>query len=345
MSWFEDKGSDGDVVISSRIRLARNFEDLPFPDIMSIEQARMAIKRCREALLDNNSALSPHLDFIDLNTMNDIERQALVEKHLMSPDLAKDYGKGALILKKDYSISIMINEEDHIRIQCFSAGLNLEETWDTADKIDDLLEENVSYAFDEELGYITSCPTNVGTGMRVSVMMHLPALVKTGNMNNVIENITKLGVTVRGIYGEGTQALGDIFQISNQVTIGRSERDIIGNIKGLATELVNAERSTREALLQSSRVQIEDMVWRAYGLLTNARVLTSDEALRLLSDVRMGVNMGIVDIPVTVLNKLLIMTRPANLQLMYSSEIEPYERDFKRAEYVKEILKKRNGGV
>lgn len=340
MSWFEDNGPEGDVVISSRIRLARNFDDLPFPDIMSIEQAQLSVKRCRQALIDSGSALSPELDLIDLSKMDNVGRQALVEKHLMSPDLAKNYDKGALIIKKDYAISIMINEEDHIRIQCFSAGLNLEETWNLADKVDDLLEENVSYAFDREFGYITSCPTNVGTGMRVSVMMHLPALVKTGNMNNVIENIAKLGVTVRGIYGEGSQALGDIFQISNQVTIGRSEKDIIGNIKGLATELINAERSTRDALMQNSRVQVEDIVWRAYGLLTNARVLSSDEALKLLSDVRMGVNMGIIDIPLTVLNKLLVMTRPANLQIVYKTELEPYERDFKRAEYVKKILKK-----
>mgnify|MGYP000908146761 CR=1 FL=1 len=340
MSWFEDNGPEGDVVLSSRIRLARNFDDLPFPDIMNKEQAETSVKRCRQALLDNGSALSPDLEFIDLGKADDTGRQALVEKHLMSPDLAKNYDEGALILKKDNSVSIMINEEDHIRIQCFCAGLDLDKTWDLADKIDDLLEENVSYAFDKQLGYITSCPTNVGTGMRVSVMMHLPALVKTGSINNVVGSIAKLGVTVRGIYGEGSQALGDIFQISNQVTIGRTERDIIGNIGGLATEIINAERSTRNALLQNSRVQVEDIVWRSYGLLTNARVLTSDEALKLLSDVRMGADMGILDIPLTVLNKLFIMIRPANLQLIYQSQLEPYERDLKRAEYVKKILSK-----
>jgi ATP:guanido phosphotransferase, C-terminal catalytic domain. len=345
VSWFDEKGPEGDVVLSSRIRLARNFEDLPFPDIISVEQSQVAIKRCKEALLDKGSSLSPQLQFLDLKAMDDTSRQALVEKHLISPDLARNYSKGGLILKNDNSVSIMINEEDHIRIQCFAAGLNPEAAWDIADKIDDLLEENESFAFDEELGYITACPTNVGTGLRVSVMMHLPALVKTGNINNVIENINKLGITVRGIYGEGTQALGDIFQISNQVTLGRSERDIIGNIRGLAMEILNAERSTIEALLKSSKLQIEDMVYRAFGLLSNARVLTSEETLRLLSDVRMGVNMGMIDVPITVLNKLLIMTRPANLQLMCGRRLEPYERDIKRAEYVKEILKTQSGGV
>ncbi len=340
MSWFEDSGPEGDVVLSSRIRLARNFDDLPFPGIMDKDKANTSVKRCKNALLDNGNALSPNLEFVDLGKMDDISRQALVEKHLISPELAQDYEKGALILKNDNSISIMINEEDHIRIQCFSAGLDLEKTWDLADKVDDLLEENVSYAFDKELGYITACPTNIGSGMRVSVMMHLPVLVKTGNMKSVIDGITKLGVTARGIYGEGSQALGDIFQLSNQVTIGKPEIEIIDNLNGLVKKTLNAERTTRDALLKNSRVQVEDIVWRSYGLLTNARVLTSDEALKLLSDVRMGVNMGIIEVPLAVLDKLLIMIRPANLQLIYKSKLSPSERDCKRAEYVKSALSK-----
>jgi protein arginine kinase len=235
----------------------------------------------------------------------------------------------------------MVNEEDHLRIQCILPGLKLDESWDMADKIDDLIEETIDYAYDEKIGYLTSCPTNVGTGIRASVMVHLPALTITGQISNILNSVSKIGMAVRGIYGEGTQALGDIYQISNQVTLGQSEKEIIENIEGVAKQIISSERRAREELYKKQRVQIEDRVGRAFGILSHAKVMSTKEYMTLMSDVRLGIVLGILSVDLDKLDRLTTQIQPANLQKIYGMQLNPYERDVKRAEYVSTQLNKK----
>ncbi|AFK85995.1 MULTISPECIES: protein arginine kinase [Thermoanaerobacterium] len=330
---------DNDVVISSRIRLARNLSDIPFPSVMTEDEAEKVKESVKKAIFDSKTILSTQFLEYDMKKITPLERQSLVERHLISPDLAQNTKNGSALIKNDGTVSILINEEDHLRIQTIFNGLNLKEAWDLADKIDDLIEENISYAFDEKLGYLTACPTNVGTGIRASVMVHLPALTITGQIGNVLNSVSKIGIAVRGMYGEGTQSLGDIYQISNQVTLGQSEIDIIENLEGIVKQIISNERKSREDLYKKRKVQIEDRIGRSYGLLTNAKVMSTQEFMKLISDVRLGAVLNIVNLDIQKIDEITTHIQPGNLQKIIGKQLEPYERDIKRAEYVSKLIK------
>ncbi|WKV10396.1 protein arginine kinase [Thermoanaerobacterium sp. CMT5567-10] len=330
---------DNDVVISSRIRLARNLSDIPFPSVMTESEADKVKESVKKAIFDSKTILSTQFSEYDMKKITPLERQSLVERHLISPDLAQNTKNGSALIKNDGAVSILINEEDHLRIQTIFNGLNLKEAWDLADKIDDLIEENISYAFNEKLGYLTACPTNVGTGIRASVMVHLPALTITGQIGNILNSVSKIGIAVRGMYGEGTQSLGDIYQISNQVTLGQSEIEIIENLEGIVKQIISNERKAREDLYKRRKVQIEDRIGRAYGLLTNAKVMSTQEFMRLISDVRLGAVLDIINIDIQKIDEITTHIQPGNLQKIIGKQLEPYERDVKRAEYVAKLIR------
>lgn len=340
-SWMEGTGPDADVVISSRVRAARNLSDFPFPHLLSSEKAEQVLHAIQLAVNSRSvKNSSGNLELVRLNELQPIERQILVEKHLISPDLLeKNLNIRAIVLSDDEVLSIMVNEEDHLRMQCLLPGLQLREAWMLIDKLDDAMEQTLDFAFSERLGYLTACPTNVGTGLRASVMVHLPGLVLTNQIYNVLTAVSKLGITVRGLYGEGTESKGNLFQVSNQITLGQSEDEIIENLISITKKLLAQERSARQALLNERREFLEDRVCRAYGALAQARIITSEEAMRLLSDVRLGVDMGIIKkVHPRTINELLVMTRPAYLIRLSGKEMTPHQRDVKRAELIRQKL-------
>jgi protein arginine kinase len=339
-SWMSAEGPDSDIVLSSRIRLARNFDAYKFPTLFSHEEAKMIIDSMEDILKQNSIQKFGQMELLKIDELQPLQKRVLVEKHLISPHLAEDSPYGAVLLTENEEVSIMINEEDHIRIQCLYPGLQLSEALDAANEIDDWLESNIQYAFDEKHGYLTSCPTNVGTGLRASVMMHLPGLMLTQQINKIIPAIHQLGLVVRGIYGEGSEALGNIFQISNQITLGKSEDDIGRDLKGVVSQLISQERSAREALRKTSNIQLEDRVFRSLGVLSNSRIIESKEAARCLSDVRLGIDMGYIDkMPRTILNELMILTQPGFLQQYAGGSLRPHERDIRRAALIRERIK------
>ncbi|WP_053955596.1 protein arginine kinase [Inediibacterium massiliense] len=338
--WMNEVGPDGDIIISSRIRLARNLEEFPFPIALTKGKSKEVYELISDTILKGNSALKDESELIKLDEISPLERQVFVEKHIISPYLATNYEKSAALLNKDESISIMINEEDHIRIQCLLPGFQLENAFDLADKVDDVLEEGVKYAFDEKLGYLTSCPTNIGTGMRASVMIHLPALSMIGYMNRILQAANQIGLAVRGLYGEGTEFIGNLFQISNQLTLGRSEKEIIQNLKDVTKQIIQKERDARSTILSNNKTQLEDKIYRSFGILCNARILTTQECMKLLSDVRLGMDLGILkDISTENVNEIMVLIQPAYLQKQANKSLSSNERDIRRATMVREKLK------
>ncbi|MBD1382793.1 protein arginine kinase [Metabacillus arenae] len=339
-AWMSQEGPNADIVLSSRIRLARNIEKYRFPTLSSNEEAKEILKLFEEKFTEESFDELGKFEFIKVDEMQPIEKRVLVEKHLISPHLAEDSPFAGCLLSANEEVSIMLNEEDHIRIQCLFPGLQLKESLKVANELDDWIEKEVDYAFDEKRGYLTSCPTNVGTGLRASVMMHLPALVLTRQMNKIIPAVNQLGLVVRGIYGEGSEALGNIFQISNQITLGKSEDDIVDDLLSVVQQLIGQERSAREALYKTSQIQLEDRVYRSYGVLANSRIIESKEASRCLSDVRLGIDLGILkDISRNILNELIILTQPGFLQQYSGGALRPNERDIRRATLIRERLK------
>jgi protein arginine kinase len=338
-SWMSEEGPDSDIVLSSRIRLARNFYNYNFPTIYSHEEAQKIILDMEDVLKARGFNKFGPMELLKIDELQPLQKRVLVEKHLISPHLAEDSPYGAVLLTENEEVSIMINEEDHIRIQCLFPGLQLSEALDTANEVDDWLESHIHYAYDEKYGYLTSCPTNVGTGLRASVMMHLPGLMVTQQINRVIPAIHQLGLVVRGIYGEGSEALGNIFQISNQITLGKSEEDICRDLKGVVSQLISQERSSREALRKTSNIQLEDRVFRSYGVLTNSRIIESKEAAKCLSDVQLGIDMGYIkNLPKNILNELMILTQPGFLQQYAGGPLRPQDRDIRRAALIRERL-------
>ena len=327
------------VIISSRIRLARNFNDYPFPFRMNNIQAKEVVDKVRCMVFDCNIDDLRDFLFVDMQGMNDIEKQMLVEKHLISPDLAISNRNSAAIISRDEKISIMVNEEDHLRIQVIHQGIKLNDALEICNKIDDMLDKKSNYAFSNNYGYLTCCPTNIGTGIRASVMLHLPALVMTGYIRNILEACSKLNMTVRGIYGEHSGALGNIFQMSNQVTLGQTEEEIVTSITNIATQVVEQENAVRNELYKQNAMAFEDKVCRSYGLLSNARVITTEESLNLISDVRLGIDMGIInDINIEKINQIMLLIQPASLQKFVGRQIATDERDIKRAELIREKI-------
>lgn len=338
--WIDGEGPQNDIIISSRIRLARNFEEFPFPIALTAEKSKEIINKVSDSIIEGNTILKNDFEFIGMNEISNSDKQVLIEKHLISPALIEKPDKSAVMINTDQSVSIMINEEDHIRIQCLFPGFQLKEAWDLANKIDDVIEENAKYAFDENIGYLTSCPTNVGTGIRASVMVHLPALTITGYMNRIFQAVNQIGFTVRGLYGEGSESEGNIFQISNQVTLGRTEKEIIQTLIEVTKQITNKENDARATLFSNNRIKLEDKICRSYGILTNARIMNSKDALKFISNVRLGIDLGIIeDIDVKTINTLMVDIQPGILQKIQGKTLNTNERDIERANLIRERLK------
>lgn len=341
--WMKEEGPDNDIIMSTRIRLARNFEQYPFP-IIAKEQELTPVISIMKNNYHNQSFDKYHdLQFIGMEELKPVEKQVLVEKHLISPQLAEKTKNSGVLISENEQVSVMVNEEDHIRMQLYFPGLQLENALTQAFLFDDWLEEKIDYAFEETRGYLTSCPTNVGTGMRASVMMHLPALTLTQKMSKMIPAINQLGLVVRGIYGEGSEAVGNIVQISNQVTLGRSELDIIEDLQSVVEKLIEQERHARLLLVKQSALRLEDRVFRSYGILKYSRILESKEAATCLSDLRLGIDVGYINnISKTILNELMILTQPGFLQQHAKETLTANERDIRRASIIRERLNSDN---
>ncbi|WP_078551140.1 protein arginine kinase [Bacillus alkalicellulosilyticus] len=338
--WMKKNGPDSDIVLSSRIRLARNLKDNIFPLLATMEESEQVVNVIGEKLTQENNSAIGELELLHMDQMKTNEKKVLVEKHLISPQLANESKHGAVLLSEDESVSVMVNEEDHLRIQCLFSGFQLTNGLEFTNELDDWIEQKITYAFDEKHGYLTSCPTNVGTGLRASVMMHLPALVLTQQLTRILPAINQLGLVVRGIYGEGSEALGNLFQISNQITLGKSEQDIVEDLAGVVSQLIQKERAARDMLLQSSKLKVEDRVYRSYGILAYNRIIESKEAAQRLSDVRLGIDLGLIKgISGNILNELMILTQPGFLQQFAGETLSPEQRDERRAALIRERIK------
>lgn len=329
MIWYKDNNSD--IVVSTRIRLARNLDKTPFPN--ALKDTKEVTEKIKNAILGSNSTLAKDFDFIDLDNTPALRKQEMAEEHLISLVMCEGKGKSVLV-SKDKTMSIMLMEEDHIRLQIIKDGYALEDAYSLASKVDDVIEENVTYAFDNDFGYLTACPTNTGTGMRASVMLHLPALTMTENINKVIASAGSLGIEVRGLYGEGTKAYGSLYQISNRVTLGMSEEQSLEKLKNIVGQIVEMETKARKALTDNSADALSDKLYRSYGTLKYARSISSSEAKSLLSDVMLGQNLGILpkEGKITPL-ECMVITEPA--LLCGGKELSPAERDKKRAELIR----------
>ena len=340
--WLRGLGPESDIVISSRIRLARNVADFPFINRATPQDRARIETSLHERILQivgENEVL-----YVDVAGLNTVDRQFLVERHLISREHAEGQGTRSVAIDTREKFSLMINEEDHLRIQAIQSGLNLESVWEQINRMDDLIEEKIAYAFHERLGYLTACPTNVGTGMRVSVMLHLPALVITRQIEKVFRSLQKVSLAVRGLYGEGSQAMGDFYQISNQITLGRTEAELIRQVSDIVPVIIDYERQAREFLVKESHETLHDRVSRAYGILRTAQTITSEETMHLLSSVRMGVNLGLIDgLNVSSINDMFLSTQPAHLQKITGGELDALDRNIERARYLRRHLNKENG--
>ncbi len=336
-AWLQGTGEFSDIVISSRIRFARNLKNLPFYHWADDKSREDIYNKIKEVVLSIPEFKNGN--WVDVYKLSDLDRYFLLERHLISRELTeKGLYKGCFIGDSEI-VSIMINEEDHIRIQVLESGLSLLKAYDLAKKIDAALAQRIDYAFNYEWGYLTACPTNTGTGLRASVMLHLPLLVITKQIANVINTIAKLSFTTRGFYGEGTEASGNFFQISNQVTLGRSEKEIVENLRKVIDQIITYERSARDKFHSQDKLALEDQVFRSYGMLRSARIITSKEAIELLSNLRLGINIGIVDLDIKVINELLLYIQPAHLQKLEGKKLNSKERDMKRAHLIRERIK------
>lgn len=327
---------DNSVVISTRIRLARNLKSYPFPCRLNYQGREEVNQRVADALQNGNSAIAKDFELVDFDSMSDTQKASFVERHLVSPEFIGNTKGRALLMLSDETVSLMLNEEDHIRLQIIMDGYCLDEAYDLADKIDTLLDERLTFAFDEKLGYLTQCPTNLGTGMRASVMLHLPALRQSGAMNTIATNLSKLGIAVRGMYGEGTSSEGAVYQLSNQVSLGISEKAALQNLKNITEQLVHREVMQREQLIRS--VDARDKIMRSLGILRYALTVTHKEAVGLLSNVRLGICAGLIDMPTEKINKLMTEIQPATLTVNAGKPMKPAERDVCRAELIRKAL-------
>ena len=336
--WLKGKGPKANIVISSRVRLARNISGMSFFNRAPQQDKKKALDMSQDAIAGSKTLKNGM--FVTMKSVTDLDRQFLVERHLMSPEHTNDPENKALYVDEHEVVSIMVNEEDHLRMQVMQSGFNLMEAWNLIDRIDNDLSDRLPFAFSPRTGYLTACPTNTGTGLRGSVMLHLPALVMTNQMGNLFQAVSKLGLTFRGFYGEGTDAAGDFFQISNQVSLGYSEMDLLDNIQRVINKIITRESSTRALMMTKSRDELEDKIARAMGILKSAVIISSNEAISLLSLIRLGIDMGIVkNMTMKDINELFILIQPAHLQKADGKILSPQERDHKRAELVKSRLK------
>lgn len=334
MNWYLQSGKESDVAISTRIRFARNLNGFKFnlTEKQDIEKLENKIK-------DSLYGIGYGLKFFKLSDMDNITKMSLVEKNILSPEFVmKKNDIGSILINDEENICIMINEEDHLRIQVFSAGFDIENTLNLAIELDEKLNETLGYAVSKQYGYLTQSPSDCGTGLRASVMVHLPGLKLTENIEKVFHAISNFGINIRGIYGENSKSIGDIFQISNEQSLGISEKEIAKNLKVIVEKVINQERSARK-LFGKNAIDLEDKVYRSYGVLSNCRKIGLNETLELLSDVKLGVDLGILkEISDAKVQKLYILTKPANLQKYFGNTYETVERDSKRAELIKKTL-------
>src|SRR5690349_6633558 len=332
------EGPHSRIVLSSRVRLARNVKDWPFPGYAKKPDRVEALKSIRPAVETLPQMQGGYGDTMD--NLTALDKQILVERHLISREhAAKNAGSG-LAISKDETICVMINEEDHLRMQALKPGLQLKEAWQAIDQFDSALEKKLDYAFSKDLGYLTACPTNLGTGIRVSAMLHLPALVLTEQINKIVQAVNKLGLAVRGLYGEGTEALGNVFQVSNQMTLGESENEIVERLTKVLAQLIEHEENARGSLLEEKQKVLFNHIGRAYGILANAHSISSKETMNLLSLMRLGVDLGLF--PGTekaLVDELFIITQPAHLQKRYSEKLSAEERDLLRSDMLRERLR------
>lgn len=338
--WFEtdNKTNDRGVVVSTRIRLARNLSDIPFPNKMSAEQKKDVIDRVSKALSKAKFAKDITLKMIDMEKLNNIEANAMAERRIISPEFASNREGRAIFISQDESVAVLVNEEDHIRIQVLASGSDLPVCLKIASEIDTYLDNKLSFAFDETLGYLTQCPTNLGTGLRASVMLHLPMMESGKMIENLASTVSKLGMTVRGSMGEGSASRGALYQISNQVTLGISEQNAIDNLMSIVNQVIRQEENLRKSAYEHDKISTDDKIYRALGILSTARLLSSDELLHLLSLVRLGASLGVVKTDISVLNTLLFETGAYSVCARYGEGIDLRKRDELRALFVREKL-------
>lgn len=335
--WLRGDGPESDIVISSRVRLARNVAGFAFINRAAADARFQIVQMVQNAV--HNGILGRRVQHINVETLSSLDSQFLMERQLISRELSRGDGPRAVAISEGERHSVMINEEDHLRIQVLHSGFALDECWKECDALDDQIESSVPFAFHPQLGYLTACPTNVGTGIRISVMVHLPALRMTREIQKVHQAAQKISLAVRGLYGEGSQALGDFYQISNQVTLGKTEAALISEVKEVVTHIVSWERRVRELLLKDNKSQLHDTVARAFGTLTSARSISSEETMHLLSSLRMGIRLGLIDnLDVATVNELFIHTQPAHLQKLHGGVLETADRNLARSTYLRQRL-------
>lgn len=335
--WLRGSGPESDIVISSRIRLARNLAEYPFIRKCSTQDRKVISNLVRTRVEAN--ILSDSVEFLGIDRLSDLDRQFLMERQIISRELSDGEGARGVIVDRNERFSVMINEEDHLRIQVMQSGLDLHEAWDRINKIDDQIESVLTYAFHDPIGYLTACPTNLGTGLRVSVMVHLPALVITKQIEKVFRSLQKINIAVRGLFGEGSQFSGDFFQVSNQITLGKSEAELIEQVTTVVPTVIAYERKARDFLVNESQHELHDEVSRALGILRTAKKISSEETMHHLSKVRMGVNLGLVDgVTIPTVNKLFIHTQPAHLQKIRGQKLGTTDRNIERADYIQQHL-------
>lgn len=333
--WLKGSGPNSDIVMSSRIRLARNLKKYPFPHWADAEQLEAVISDFRSAYVSIDffkDAL-----FLRMGELDSLEKQMLIERHLVSREHALRPEHKAVLISDREVISIMVNEEDHLRVQVLQSGFNLQDTWKLADRIDGELEQFLDFAYSPEVGYLTCCPTNIGTGLRASCMVHLPALVMTKQAGRIIQAIGKLGMTTRGLFGEGTESYGNFFQISNQVTLGNSEEEMVDNLGRIIKQIIEQENAARGAIYANQRLLLEDRITRSLEGLKSAKLISTEEALNFLSTIRLGADLGIIKgAGRDMLNGLFIQIQPAHLQKKEGKQLSAEERDAVRAEFISE---------
>lgn len=337
MNWYLQSNENSDVAKSTRIRFVRNLHDFKF-NLKKKEEIEALENKIKEGIY----SIGYGLKFFKLKDMDDITKMSLVEKNLISPDFVLNRNEtGSILINDEENICIMIGNEDHIELQVFSCGLDLENTLNLAIEIDQKMEETFGYAISKKYGYLTACPNKVGTGLRASVMVHLPALAKTKNTKKILETIHSFGINIRGVYGENTESTGDMYQISNQQTLGVTEKELVQNLNIIVEKIIKQERQARKILAKDD-VALEDLVYRSYGILKYCKKISSDEIRRLLSNIKLGTDLGILkELTDLKVQKLYLYTKPANLQKLLGEQYEALERDIKRAEIVKQILEEK----
>lgn len=339
MNWYLDSGKESDVVISTRIRLARNIQAIPFKLKLNKEQTNELLEKVKYI----TPSIGYGLKYLELKDMDIITKLSLVEKNIISPESISEnaYEDIAILINDEENICVMINEEDHIRIQVFGSGIELKNTINLAKELDKKIDEQLHFSSNQQYGYLTSCPTNLGTGLRASVMVHLPALKLTGNISKILRVVNNFGMAIRGVYGEDSQSKGDIYQISNNQTLGISEDEIINNIENITKTIIEQERLARKYLTKD-KFELEDKVYRSFGILTNAIKLSSEECICLLSDVKLGTDLGIIsELNDKKVKELELYTKPANLQKYTGELLNAYDRKIRRAQIIKQIMKQK----